>query len=406
MSHHVRARVAGAALLLLLATPAHAGPLDIDLPTAVARARERAPEAIAAIARVGEAEAARTGARVLFAHDLDLEVGAGRRSGDPASTPVEARLAQQLEPTRRGARIRVAEAGVRHAQALTDAQLRELSFEVTNVFNEARHADLVVELARRTAEVAARATGAAQRRRKAGDLTDLDVDLAQIALGRTRSAVATAQAERAGAIGRLAVLIGAAPDDVITLTGDLQPAAMTLDVLRGAVPARADVRTLEAESRVAAAEGSLATASGRPDLGVWIGYQRDENDTILLGGLSVTLPLWNRAQGDKAAARARQRRVELERTAVLGAASRQVIDAFESYTRAREAVDLFDREVVPPLVDSEQLLERSFETGQITISVYLVARQEILNGRREHLDRQLALAKAAAVVRFVAGVSP
>ncbi len=45
-------------------------------------------------------------------------------------------------------------------------------------------------------------------------------------------------------------------------------------------------------------------------------------------------------------------------------------------------------------------------TGQITISVYLVARQEILNGRREHLDRQLALAKAAAVARFVAGVSP
>jgi cobalt-zinc-cadmium efflux system outer membrane protein len=406
MSRHVRARLACAALIFIYASPAHAGPLTVDLPTALARARERAPQAIAALARIGEAEAARTGARVLFTQNMEFEVGAGPRFGDPRTTQVDVRLGQQLEPTRRGARIRVADAGVRHAQAVTDAQLRELSFEVANVFNEARHADLVVELARRTADVATRATEAAERRRKAGDITDLDVDLAKIALGRARAAVATAQSERADSIGRLAVLIGAGPDDVITLTGDLRPAAMTLDKLRSAVPARPDVRALEAESRVAMAEGSLAKANGRPNLGLWIGYERDEKDTILLGGLSVTLPLWNRAQGDKAAARAKQRRVELERTAVLGAASRQVIDAFEAYTRAHEAVELFDREVVPPLVDSEKLLERSIETGQITISAYLVARQEILNGRREHLDRQLALAKAAAVALFVAGVSP
>lgn len=406
MSRHVRARLACAALIFLYASPAHAGPLNIDLPTAVARARERAPEAIASIARIGEAEAARAGARVLFTQNMELEVGAGPRFGDPRTTQVEARLGQQLGPTRRSARIRAADAAVRHAQASTDAELRELSFEVANVFNEARHADLVVELAQRTAEVAARGTEAAERRRKAGDITDLDVDLAKIALGRARAAIATAQAERADAIGRLAVLIGAGPDDVITLTGDLKPAPMTLDALRASVPARADVRALEAESRVATAQGSLAKANGRPDVGIWIGYERDENDTIVLGGLNITLPFWNRGQGDMAAALARGRRVALERTAIQGAASRQVIDAFEAYTRAREAVELFDRDVVPPLVDSEKLLERSIETGQITISVYLVARQEILNGRREHLGRQLALAKAAAVARFVAGVSP
>lgn len=406
MSRHVHARLACAALLFLHASPAHAGPLTVDLPTALTRARERAPEAIAALARIGEAEAARSGARILFTRNLELEVGAGPRFGDPRTTNFEARIGQQLEPTRRSARIRVADAGVLHAQALSEAELRELSLQAANVFNEARHADLVVELARRTAEVAARGTEAAERRRKAGDITDLDVDLAKIALGSARAAVATAQAARSDAIGRLAVLIGAGPDDVITLVGDLRPAPMTLDALRATVPVRADVRALEAEAHVATAEGSLATASGRPDLGVWIGFERDENDSILLGGLSVTLPLWNRAQGDKAVARARGRRAELERSAVLGAASRQVIDAFESYTRAREAVELFDREVVPPLIDSEKLLGRSIETGQITIGIYLVARQEILNARREHLDRQLALAKAAALARFVAGVSP
>jgi cobalt-zinc-cadmium efflux system outer membrane protein len=166
------------------------------------------------------------------------------------------------------------------------------------------------------------------------------------------------------------------------------------------------VHVLDTEARVARAEGSLAQANGRPDVGLWFGYQLDETDTVLLGGLTFTLPFWNRAQGDKAAARAKLQRAEMERAAVVNAATRELVDMYDAYTRAREAVDVFDRDVVPTLADSEQLLERSIETGQITINDYLVERQEILNGRREYLERQLALAKAAARARFVAGVAP
>lgn len=406
MSCHVRARLACAALMLLFVHPAHAGPLNVDLPTALARARERAPEAVAALARIGEARAQRMGAGVLFSQNTEVQLGGGRRFGDPRTLALQAQVTQQLEPTRRGARLRVADAGIDHAKALNDAELRELDLEVANIFYEARFADLAVELARRNQDVAARAAEAADRRRKAGDITDLDVNLAKIALGRARSALASAQAERADAIGRLGALIGAQPDDVITLAGDLKPPVLTLDALRAGVPGRADVRAIEAESRVAKAEGALANANGRPDVGVWFGYQLDEGDTILLGGLTVTLPFWNRAQGDKAAARAKLRRAELERAAVVTAASRQVIDAFEAYTRAREGVEIFERDVLPTLADSEKLLERSIETAQIAVNDYLVARQEILSGRREHLERQLQLAKAAAAARFVAGVGP
>ena len=402
----VRARLACAALLLLCSHPAHAGPLTIDLPTALVRARERAPQAIAAMGRIAEARAAGASARVLFTENPSVQIGAGPRFGDSRTTQVEAELEQPLQLGRRGPRIRVADAGVRHAEAATAAELRELTLEVTNAFVDARYADLIVEATARARSVAQRALDAAERRRRAGDITDLDVDLARIALGRARSAVAAAQAERAEAIGRLAALIGASPHDTITLAGDLQPAPLTLDALRGAVPERADLRALEAEVRVARAQAALARATALPDLGVWLGYERDERDTILIGGVSITLPVWNRAQGDKAAARAKQRRAQLERDAVLSAASRQVLDAFEAYVRARESVEVFERDVVPSLVDAEQLLERSVETGQIAISDFLVARQELLASRREQLARQLALARAAATARFVAGVTP
>jgi hypothetical protein len=40
------------------------------------------------------------------------------------------------------------------------------------------------------------------------------------------------------------------------------------------------------------------------------------------------------------------------------------------------------------------------------VNDYLVARQELLDGRREYLERLLALARAAATVRFIAGGAP
>lgn len=402
----VRARLACAALLVLCSHPAHAGPLTIDLPTALARARQRAPRAIAAMGRTADARAAGVSARVLFTENPEVQVGAGPRFGDARATQVEAEIGQPLQLGRRGPRIRVADAGVRHAEAVSAAELRELSLEVTNAFSEARYADLVVELTARARDAAAHAVDAAERRRRAGDITDLDVDLAKIALGRARSALAAAQAERAEAIGRLAALIGASPDDTITLAGDLKPAPLALDTLRGAVSQRADVRALDAEAAVARAEAALARAAGRPDLGIWFAYERDVNDTILLGGVNITLPVWQRAQGDKAAAHAKERRAELERAAVLSAASRHVLDAFEAYVRARESVEVFERDVLPSLVDAEKLLDRSIDTGQIAMADFLAIRQELLASRREQLERQLALARAAAMANFVAGVTP
>ncbi len=402
----VRARLTCAALLLLCSQPAHAGPLTIDLPTALARARQRAPQAIEAMGRIAEARAAGAGARVVFTENPVVQIGAGPRFGDAHAIQAEAQIAQPLQFGLRGPRIRVADAGVRHAEATTAAELRELSLEVSNAFSEARHADLVIEISARARDVAERALEVAERRRRAGDITDLDVDLAKIALGRARSAHAAAQAERAEALGQLAALIGASPDDTIVLAGDLAPPPLTLDTLRGATAQRADVRALETEAAVARAEADLARAEARPDLGLWFGYERDVNDTILIGGVTLGLPVWNRGQGDRAAAGAKERRAELQRAAVLSATARHVLDAYEAYVRARESVELFERDVLPSLVDAEKLLDRGVETGQIPIVEFLAVRNELLANRREHLQRQLALARAAAKARYVAGVTP
>ena len=152
MSSGSRARLVCAALIYvsISAPRVHADPAAIDLQAALARAMARAPEAIAALGRIREVEARGAGARVRFEANPEVELGAGRRSGDAAALQLEGRIAQPLEPGRRGRADRrrrrrsSAGSGPRRRSAL-----RELAFAVEAAFDEARHAQLVVELAAR-----------------------------------------------------------------------------------------------------------------------------------------------------------------------------------------------------------------------------------------------------------------
>ncbi|MBX3160482.1 MAG: TolC family protein [Deltaproteobacteria bacterium] len=404
MSRSVRAQLI-CALCLFCVAPARAGTLTLDLPTAVARARERAPAAVAARARIAEAQGKRAGALTLT-QNPQFQGGAGRRydADHTRFLALDFQLTQPLDLGRGAPRRRVADAEIDRARGTNDAELRELSYEVATAFFDARAADLAVELAQHGDALARRGAEAAERRRKAGDITDLDLDLAKIAVGRAASALAAARAERADAIGRLGALIGAPPGDAIVLVGGLDAPVLSLASLRGGVAARADVRALDAEARVHRAELALADANARLDAGLWLGYVRDEGASIYLSGLTLTFPVFNRSQGERAVARAGLRRAELERGATVAAASRQVVDAFEAYVRAREAVDVFEHEALPALDDFEHLLERSLDAGQLAIRDYLAARTELLASRREHIDRRLRLARAAVTARYIAGV--
>jgi cobalt-zinc-cadmium efflux system outer membrane protein len=405
MSHVLIARSITAALVLY-SVPAVAEPIDLDLQGALDRAHRMAPEAIAARGRIAEAGALAISADLPFANNPEIELGAGPRLITGRPVDVDARIEQNLEPWRRGPRRGVARAELDRAQASAAAALRELDLEVSTAFVELVFTERGAELARHGEDLAQAAASVAERRRKAGDLTDLDVNLARAALGRARSAVQAAAAERAGAVGRLAALIGAHPGEPITVRGDLR--SLTAPALEAGDPsgaARPDVRALAAERDVAIAEHAQAVANARPELALWGSYRREDRADIVLGGLRMTLPLWNRAQGETAAARAKQRRAIETRDAALRAADRQLADARAVYRAALQSVEIFERDVAPLLDDSERLLQSTVDAGQIRVSEYLVARQELLNGRRDYLDRLLALARATLAVRYASGVA-
>jgi cobalt-zinc-cadmium efflux system outer membrane protein len=422
MSRVRRARLYGAAWCLLLIGEAAAEPIELDLPGAIARAAQRAPEGVEARGRVGEAEARRVDAGVRWRDNPELEVGAGPRFGGGGSTEVDVSVRLGQGFTRgRGARQALAAAGVAQAQAEQAAVDRALAREVALGFYAALHADRVVDATRAAEELATRAADAATRRRAAGTITDLELDLARAAMGRARAAARAAEGDRAAALGRVAGLVGAAPDEVIVLRGDLRPDAASeppgresrgASIRRGAAARsgpsvqRADLQAIAAEREGAIAEERVASASSGWQLGAWVEYAREEDAQIVLGGLQITVPAWNRGQGARAEARARAARVDATVETRRTAAQREVRDANAALTYAREAVELYEAEVLPVLDDAAGLLERSIDAGTLPVREYLVARSELLDGRREYLDRLLALAQAHVNARFAAGEMP
>lgn len=391
------------AALLLHSISASADTIELDLPAALARAHRVAPDAIAARGRIAQAEAAVVGASVPFVSNPEIEGDLGPRFKTGHPIDADAILTQNLEPWRRGARRQLAASERAHAQAEGDVTLRDLDLEVSLAFYDAIFANQAADQAKRAEDFAKAAADAAQRRRQAGEITDLDLNLARVALGRAHSATQITLAQRSTLVGKLAVLVGAAPSDTLVLHGTLAPPPLPASV---DAANRADVRALARDRDVAAAEQAQAVANGRPEVGIIVGYRRDDPDSIVLGGLRITLPIWNHAQGAKAAARAHERTATEARDVTLHIAERQIADAMAAYTATKQAVDAFERDVLPLLDDSEQLLQKSIDAGQLAISDYLVAREEILDGRREHLERQLALVKAALAVLYVTGSQP
>ncbi len=387
---------------------AHAKTYKLTLEQALALARERSPDVRVEQARVGEARAERAGAEVLLRENPELEVAAGRRSGpDSSSTELEASVSQMFEIGRRGARVAAADAGVARARLLALDARRRAELRVAVAFHRAVYARERVALARAGARSAEAAQAAVEARVRSGDLAALDLNLARTATVRATAAVGFAEAEEAAALGELAAAAGVDPADQIEVTGDLspKPAPAVADLVDRARK-RGDVRALASEERAGRAEERLGAAMRWPEIGLRGSFAREGEEDVLLGGIVLRLPLFERGQEQRARGRARASRAAIERAGLERSVERSIRGAHARYERLLAATRTLQAQAMPIVSDSETLLARSLETGLIALGDYLVARRELLEARAEVLERLLEVAIAGAELELTAGGVP
>lgn len=374
----------------------------LTLESALERARQASPALVAARMRVDEAQARVTGASIPFSANPSVEVEAGRRGGEVSTTDYGVAVAQDFDlPQRRRARIDAARAAVtQEEQRARDAE-REVLREVATAFLRAVEAHERADAATSGKRIAEEALRIAERRYAAGDVAQLDVNLARTAVARAEAETRTANAKLTGYGTQLQALLDLT--DAVTVSGSLRDTLGTDDLGTRAAD-RADTRVLDAEIAEAEAEQRFARTLRWPDFGVRASYAKEEGDRVILGGIGLTLPVFQRGQEAAAVANARLTRLRSERDALTRTIEAEVRGAVASHDALRAAASEYERMVLPLVEENEKLALESYEVGQIGLGDLLLVRREALDARRAFIDQLIDMRLAEVELRALAGV--
>ena len=399
-------RIVALAGLVLAGVPlaAQQPPVVLTLEDALERARRAAPAVVAARMRIEEARGRVVGAALPFASNPMIEVEAGPRRGEVSTTDYGVEVGQELEPPRRRrARLDAARAGVTQEEQRAREVEREALRQVAVAFLRAVEARERAGAAASGKRLVDEALHIAERRYAAGDVARLDVNLARTAVARAEADVRTANATVAGHTAQLQVLLGMT--EAVTTDGSLRDALGpgTGDLFASAAD-RPDVRLLEAEIAEAEAEHRLARTLHWPDFGLRASYAKEEGDRILMGGLGMSLPVFDRGQQATAIANARLARLRAEREALTRTIEAEVRGALASYAALRDAAAQYEGTVLPLIEQNEQLALESYEVGQIGLGDLLVVRREALDARRSLIDLLVETRLAEVELRTRTGV--
>lgn len=404
MQHPVAATLVAA----LLAWPRFSAAEDtLTFDEALARARERAPAIVAARSAIEEARGRLTGASVLLRDNPEVEGGAGARliqNGDLLEANLGVRQVFELGG-QRGARMAGATAAVAREGANSADVTRRVLRDAGVAFWRAIHAADRQRLAEQAMALAEDTLHLAERRERAGDIGILDVNVARAAMARARSQVQSEMAASAASLGNLRMILAMDPSEPLNPRGDLRDRRRyTLEELLAGAAERPDLQALEAAAHEAQADIRLGRALEWPNVGVGANYERDDGDNVAMGTLSVTLPVFERGQGLRAAASARERGAKAAAEATRRTVNVEVETAFAVYQRREEAVSELERNALPGLDANDTLVRRSYEVGQMRLAELLAIRRETLETRSEYLDRLFEAAVAALDVEASAGV--
>jgi cobalt-zinc-cadmium efflux system outer membrane protein len=257
----------------------------------------------------------------------------------------------------------------------------------------------------------------------AGGTPPLERDLLEVELRRFEAGRLLAAGRADVALVQLKQLLGMSPDEPLLLRETLEvlvTGSSAASVAPVAIATRPDVR--EAEARVALADARVdqAQREGRLDVSLFGTYMRmdagfpqqgvgstgalervrGQFNYVALGAM-VTLPLFNRAQGQVAAAQAERSGAEARREAAELAAHAEVAAAQARDARAQRAVGLYTGGMRTLARQNLSVVQQTFDLGRATVfdvlaeqRRYLEVEQAYTTALREAWEARAALKRA------------
>ncbi|MCF8707714.1 TolC family protein [Rhizorhapis sp. SPR117] len=387
------------------------GPLPavLTLARAIEEAEARSPALVAARADVEAARGRLRQARFRFNPVLDVEVenfaGTGPYSGFNG-TETTVSVNQRLDlGGRRKARMTLAEAELAAQEYRFAIARADLGQQIRNLFALGVAARDNLALARENEDRARELSRVARELVDAGKEPPLRGLRAEAALAQATAALRAAEADEAAARRSLAALLGVdVPPTELAGSDMLAPPAIV------DATATLDVRLAEAERVIADAELRQARTEGRldPSVGVGVRQLRETGDRALIASLSVPLPVFDRNQGNVAAARSGVQGAEARRDSVLANTQAEIANARAALVAAEARVAALEGSGIGQAREALRLAQLSYRAGKSSLielldaqQAYASAQGELIAARRARAEAQATLARQAAAASDV-----
>ncbi len=262
--------------------------------------------------------------------------------------------------------------------------------EVTGRYVNVLAAQRQVELTRESLALAEQVAESIGRRVEAGDAPAVERSRAAVPVATARIAVRRAEQSLESARVRLALTWGSSSPAFRSVKGDLDEvrALPPVGAIASLIGQNPDVARWVTEIASRQAEVELARAEAVPDLTGGLGYRwfNAENDSALVAGVSIPLPVFDRRQGDILAGRFRvasaknqQRAVELQVEASVATAYARLANAYDEATALRD-------DAIPPATEAYQDIRRAFDRGNLGFLDVLDAERTLIDLRQQYLD--------------------
>ena len=378
-------------------------PANLTLPAALAEAEARSPAIQAALARASAAAARVRQAGYRINPELSVEVenfaGTGEFSGTRGLETTVA-INQRLDlGGRRRARVSVARAELAAEELRLAIARADLAQQVREQFARAITARDRLRIAEENASRANELARIAGQLVDAGREPPLRAIRARSAAAQTAAELEAARADEVAGRRSLAALFGATapPDSVSGGLIDLAPQAIDPEQ-------SLEIRLADLELAVAEAEVGQQLAQRRLDPAVGVGVRqfRGSGDVALVGGISMPIPVFDRNQGNIAAARANVTAFQARRASALATITVRARNAIAAVAAAEARVRALEGAAVPEAFEALRLAQESYREGRASLLELLDAQNAYRSAESALVDARLALALATAELGRVA----
>jgi len=393
------------------AAPAQPAGAQLTVEEAVARALAQNPE-LRALRTEIDAARGRLRQAGLRPNPM-LELG-GQKNVTGPDNNVNVGLSLPLDLNgRKEGRVGVAEREIEMKQAQVSDRERRLAAEVRMKAGELLAARRNLDVTRDLLDTNRKALGLIRERVSRGAAPPLDQSLLLVEVNRLEASLGIL-ASRLEILGfQLKLLAGMPPGEPLALQGELGPRLVGVDRTVGlerALAGRPDLAIARAEAAMARAKIRKEEAEGRWDASVNVGYMRQDfgfalngltdrggtrpiQDTFhyVGGGVTITLPVRNRNQGNVAAAEAEALGADRKREAAELTIRQEVTAAFTQLEAAQRSLEIYARGVRDVAQRNLEVVRQSYELGRVPFL-------EVIAEQRRYIDIELGYTDSLKLV--------